>query len=271
MIHIITSHHNTEEFILPQIHFLKQNLKQEYKIWAYFDPEDKSKIKKYKDYFYFLEYPPSLIQIIKQGGTSKDITYKNEPGSLDAHYLKLDHLTSKVITDENTDDNDILLFLDGDSFPIAPIDDFIEEKLKRYELCAIQRLENGFDLQPHGSFTLTTVELFKRIKPSWSPGFSWVNDFLSVRTDVGGEILRKLIEHRIDWFPLRRSNKQNIHPVCFGVYDDLIYHHGAGFRGKIDGFTLKHRPNQNTEEMYEQARILEDRMSKLETFYDVLL
>ena len=27
-----------------------------------------------------------------------------------------------------------------------------------------------------------------------------------------------------------RSNRRNLHPLWFGLYEDLIYHHGAGFR-----------------------------------------
>jgi hypothetical protein len=37
----------------------------------------------------------------------------------------------------------------------------------------------------------------------------------------------------LDWFPMRRSNKRDLHPLWFGLYDDLAYHHGAGFREPI--------------------------------------
>jgi len=38
-----------------------------------------------------------------------------------------------------------------------------------------------------------------------------------------------------------RSNKKNLHPVMFGIYEDIIYHHGAGFRfptSRIDKHNL---------------------------------
>ena len=51
--------------------------------------------------------------------------------------------------------------------------------------------------------------------------------------DAGGELLRKLTERNIDWFTLLRSNKKNLHPLWFGIYGNLIYHHGGGFRDTI--------------------------------------
>lgn len=271
MIHIITSHHRTGEFIIPQVHFIKRSIKQEYKIWAFYDPLDVSELDKFKPHFYFLENPPPLKDIHKYFKYPKsNKTQPNIPGSLEAHYLKLNFLTDKVLNDSNTKDTDILLYLDGDSFPIAPLDNFIETKLKRYELCGVQRLENGFDIQPHGCFTLTTVKLFKRFdKYIWDNGYAWSNLHTdSFRTDVGGELLRKLIEHRIDWYPLHRTNTVNIHPVCFGIYDDLIYHHGAGFRGVMNAIIL--RKTSISEEMLRKTKELEDRLIKLENFYDVL-
>lgn len=264
MVHIVTSHHNTEEFILPQIHFIKENIEQEYKIWAYYDPEDRSKIETYKKYFHYLQYPPDLSLVSKH--------YKNVPGDLDAHYLKLDKLTEIICNDKDTSDDDILLFLDGDSFPINPLDNFLEATLKKYKLAGIQRLENGFDIQPHGSFTITRVKTFRELNLTWSPGYPWSNShFKGLRTDVGGEILKKLIDTRTIWYPLHRSNKYNIHPVCFGVYDDLIYHHGAGFRGVMNANILSAPVKFNTEKMYAEAKVLENRLIGLEKFYDILI
>jgi hypothetical protein len=49
-------------------------------------------------------------------------------------------------------------------------------------------------------------------------------------SDVGGELLRILNENRILWKKLPRSNTRNLHPLLFGIYGDLVYHHGTGFR-----------------------------------------
>ena len=35
------------------------------------------------------------------------------------------------------------------------------------------------------------------------------------------------------WHSLLRSNVVNLHPVFFGIYGDLVYHHGAGSRKSL--------------------------------------
>ena len=40
-------------------------------------------------------------------------------------------------------------------------------------------------------------------------------------------------ERGYDYYPLVRSNKTNLHPLYYGIYDDLIYHHWAGSRNMI--------------------------------------
>ncbi|HEY2253188.1 MAG TPA: hypothetical protein VGH74_19075, partial [Planctomycetaceae bacterium] len=52
-------------------------------------------------------------------------------------------------------------------------------------------------------------------------------------TDVGARLWQVLQERGIEWFPLQRSNVRNLHPLWFGVYDRMIYHHGAGFREPV--------------------------------------
>src|SRR5919198_425248 len=54
-------------------------------------------------------------------------------------------------------------------------------------------------------------------------------------TDVGGNLLGLLEARGIEWYPLLRTNKVNPHPLQFGVYGDLVYHHGGGFRRTAGG------------------------------------
>jgi hypothetical protein len=49
-------------------------------------------------------------------------------------------------------------------------------------------------------------------------------------TDVGANLGRALERRGLSWEPLLRSNTVDLHPVWFGVYGSLIYHHGASFR-----------------------------------------
>ena len=47
---------------------------------------------------------------------------------------------------------------------------------------------------------------------------------------MGGKLLYQLNERGIEWCPLLRTSSGALHPTLFGVYEDRIYHHGAGFR-----------------------------------------
>ncbi len=107
---------------------------------------------------------------------------------------------------------------------------FAKDKLAKYPLIAIQRKENylGGTL-PHPSFCLTTLKFWKDIKGSWERGS--LGRFLGrPLCEVGGFLQTKLQENGIEWYPMLRSNKQNLHPLMFGIYENLVYHHGAGFR-----------------------------------------
>jgi hypothetical protein len=125
------------------------------------------------------------------------------------------------------------MFLDGDAFPIGDIEVLIKERLRAYKLIAVQRLENKGDDQPHPCFCATTVKFWHSIKGDWKGGYRWQNKDGNWVADVGGRLLKQLKDNEIEWYPLLRSNKTNIHPVFFGTYESMIYHHGAGFRDAL--------------------------------------
>ncbi|WP_143217872.1 hypothetical protein [Acidithiobacillus ferrivorans] len=152
------------------------------------------------------------------------------------HADKLNYLARIVSLEANPED--IIIFLDGDAFPIAPIDDYILEKLSTHKLIAVQRLENDGDMQPHPSFSATTVGFWNEINGDWNPGFTWKDKYNNDVTDTGGNLLEKLVEGQIDWHPMIRTNKKNLHPLWFGVYDNMIYHHGAGYRSAVSRLDL---------------------------------
>ncbi len=146
------------------------------------------------------------------------------------HADKLDALASEIL--KVAGDQDWIVFIDGDAFPINFLDNALARHLDKAPLVAIQRLENLGEKHAHPSFCATTVGFWKEIKGSWQKGYQWINALNLAETDVGGELLRALTRENVDWIPLRRTNRQDIIPVCYGIYGDLIYHHGAGFRGK---------------------------------------
>jgi len=145
------------------------------------------------------------------------------------HAVKL-NLLAEVIRAHSTDDNDRILFLDGDAFPIGDLAPLLAEKLASHPLAAVQRLENNGDRQPHPCFCVTTVGFWKSIGGDWKEGFSWNDRAGKPVTDVGGNLLGILEQRKIEWAPLVRSNRRNLHPLLFGIYGGTIYHHGAGFR-----------------------------------------
>lgn len=151
---------------------------------------------------------------------------------------------------EQGDDEDVLVFLDGDAFPIHNIAKPIASMLERSPLAAIRRDEN-LELHPHPAFCATTVGFWRRIEGDWrGVEMSGVQANLSDQElkrlgwkakvwgrgwvkGPGGKLQEILLDRRIEWMPLLRTNTRNIHPLLFGIYGNLIYHHGEGFRGSL--------------------------------------
>lgn len=153
-----------------------------------------------------------------------------ERGEPLSHQEKLNELARRVGAEAAP--SDVLVFIDGDAFPIAPVGAFLEEQLARFPLIAIRRDESLGDVQPHPSFCATTVGFWQEIGGDWArgPDWTWPNSAGGRSEDVGGKLLYLLRDRGIEWGPLLRTNRHNLHPVLFGVYEDRIYHHGAGFR-----------------------------------------
>ncbi len=146
------------------------------------------------------------------------------------HEVKLDVLANRILEDADSED-DWIVFLDGDAFPIAAVSEVLSEQIREHHLVAIQRLEDLGEKQPHPSFCATTVGFWKDIRGTWAKGYKWINAMGNPETDVGGALLGLLEQRHVSWLPLHRTNTVNINPVFFGIYGDVVYHHGAGFRG----------------------------------------
>ena len=133
----------------------------------------------------------------------------------------------------SSDPTDILLFIDGDAFPVQKLDAWIAKALSSYPLAAVRRDENLGDRQPHPCFAVTTVGFWREIDGDWRRGGTWINSLGKKVTDPGGNLLHQLEERQQDWLPLARTNTDNPHPLWFAVYGHIVYHHGAGFRRRI--------------------------------------
>lgn len=149
------------------------------------------------------------------------------------HATKLNRMAEYIARDPSSRSTDILIFIDGDAFPIAPLAFSIGEHLQRAPLVAVRRDENDGDKQPHPSFCATTLGFWKELPGDWSSGPTWINQAGNPVTDVGARLLERLQVTGNKWVPLLKSNAPKLHPVFFSVYDKAVYHHGAGFRKKI--------------------------------------
>ena len=202
MIHIATVHWQSEHWIDVQLSYLARNISQPFRVYAW------------------LNNVP--------GDHCRKFHYVNTE-SVSDHAVKLNILADLIYFDSNRHD-DLIIFLDGDAFPIGDVIAFARQKLEKQQLVAVQRLENNGDLQPHPCFCVTTVGFWKRIGGDWKQGYEWNNSQGEPVTDVGGNLLGLLRREKVDWHPMLRSNRINLHPLWFGIYEGLIYHHGAAFR-----------------------------------------
>lgn len=211
MLHVVTVHWRSERWIEPQRRYLDRNVEQPHRLYADLEGID-----------------PAAGRFDHVADLAASRTFENP---IFSHTEKLNALAAEI--GRRAADDDLLVFVDGDAFPIAPLDPFLERTLSRYPLAAVRRDENLDDVQPHPCFCATTVGFWKEIEGDWNPGYTWRNRAGKEVTDAGGNLLARLRKHGADWYPLRRTNRRNLRPLWFAVYDDLVYHHGAGFRGGL--------------------------------------
>jgi hypothetical protein len=209
MIHVATVHWRTDRWIDVQLRFLDRFLGEPYRVYA------------------FLTEVP---------GDHEHKFFYTSTESIKEHAVKL-NLLGDVISFAADDPEDVLIFLDGDAFPVAPLQPFARDLLDHHSLIAVRRDENLGDVQPHPCFCMTTVGFWNELGGDWKPGHEWKDVSGKALTDVGGNLLDLLERAKVYWYPLRRMNVRNPHPILFGFYGDtergaVVYHHGAGFRGR---------------------------------------
>ncbi len=205
MFHVVTVHWRSADWIEPQLRFIRRYLPDDTRVYA------------------------SLNGVEGDFGASFAYT-ADLPGT---HPEKLNALAEVVGREARPDDH--LVFLDGDAFPIAPV---TPEILQGMPLAAVRRDENLGDMQPHPCFAVTTVGFWQSIEGDWRAGYPWTNRLGYKTTDVGANLLGILRRRGIEWRPLLRTNRVDIDPLWFAIYGDVVYHQGAGFRGRVGRATL---------------------------------
>jgi hypothetical protein len=199
VLHIATVHYGSPRWIEIQTRHLRRHISVPYQTWASLELIDDS-------------YGVHFDRVIDQAGHHSD---------------KLNHLALEI--SHQGSDSDLLMFLDGDAFPIADPVPLITEGLADAPLLAVRRAENGDDQQPHPCFCVTTIGTWRSLPGDWSKGYRWTTPN-GRRTDVGANLLRALELTETPWTQILRSNRHNLDPLFFAVYGDTVYHHGAGFR-----------------------------------------
>ncbi len=200
MLHIATVHFSSPRWIAIQQRYLRENIPVPYETWTSLQGIDKS-------------YGEHFDHVLDQGGP---------------HAGKLNQIALEIY--HHAQPEDLLMFLDGDAFPIADPMALISDGLARAPLIAVRRAENGGDEQPHPCFCVTTVGAWHDLPGDWSPGYNWQLSDGRRATDVGGNLLRALELTNTPWVDVLRTNPVQFDPLFFAIYGDVVYHHGAGFR-----------------------------------------
>ncbi len=213
MLHVLTVHFVSPRWIEIQARHLREHISVPFQTWTSLEKIDAS-------------YERCFDHVLEQRG--------RHPG-------KLNHLATEAA--DQAPDDDLLMFLDGDAFPIADPMPLIERSLGQAPLVAVRRAENVADPQPHPCFCVTSVGAWRELRGDWSGGYTWPGHRGKLVTDVGGNLLRALELSGTPWVPVLRSNGVALDPLFFGIYGDVVYHHGAGFRaGELSRAHLDQAP-----------------------------
>lgn len=207
MIYVATVHFETDRWIDTQLAFLRRNIPEPLSVYANLEnvPGD---------------HAHKFTRVVQAAGP---------------HSGKLNLLAAEISAAAK--DDDLIVFLDGDAFPVADPLPTVYAALEETALVAVRRDENAVDIQPHPAFCAVRVHQWRSLHGDWSAGYCWRNANGAWTTDVGGNLLRALELAGARWTPLLRSNRVNPHPLWYGVYGGIVYHHGAGFRwpvGRVD-------------------------------------
>ena len=233
MIYIVTNHHGHDRFVHLQSNYLLRYTQSDYKVYC--GLSNMSELENIK-------YDANSAEVYQFVSTD-DIILKN------CHGLKMNFLTNTIKDREQIGDDDLIVFLDGDAFPISSWESEVREALKKNKLVSVYRTENLEPLIPEEHKPYPHL-LFVAVKAKF-----WFDNDLKWEKSQGegplGPPLKLWLEengHSV--YPLLRSNKVDVHPLFFGVYGDLIYHHGAssGQNKVYDSFDIWSRKGLNDDD-----------------------
>ena len=200
MLHIATVHYGSARWVEIQARQLRRHITVPFQTWTSLEGIDRA-------------YGVHFDHVFEQRGL---------------HAGKLNHLAIEILA--VAADEDLLMFLDGDAFPIADPLPMISDGLARAPLVAVRRAENVDEPQPHPSFCVTTAKFWRELPGDWTAGPTWAGARGKPTSDVGANLLRRLQLSNTPWSQVLRSNELRLDPLYFAIYGGAVYHHGAGFR-----------------------------------------
>jgi hypothetical protein len=233
VIHIATQHYRSARWIDVQLRYLERHTRSPYRVYAYLDgihPRHYSRFHFALDGLSHLSrFAPATGQRLRLLRAS-DIVHRLRLRRASDIAEELNHLGRVMV--ERAEPEDTLVFLHGDTFPIAEWTGPVGEMLATRPLAAVRRDENLGEPYPHPCFTAITPALWAEVG-DWAGGPEWINSAGITVTDVGARLWRALEDRDIEWHPIVRTNRTDLHPLWFGVYGDIVYHHGAAFRKPV--------------------------------------
>jgi hypothetical protein len=224
VIHIGTLHYRDERWIEIQTRYLERHTSEPYRFYASFDGIDNERRTRFDE-------------VLEHG----DVAVEERPGIRIERKLNL--LTGEMV--RQADANDLIVFMHGDAFPIADWVTPVRTMIAESSLTAISSIEKLAPI-PHWSFCATTAGFWTEIGADWSRGPTGTKHGYGEQIFDTGVTLGETLKRRgIAWHALPRTNEPDLHPVFFGVYGDIVYHHGAGFRtsmSQLDPVDYAHLP-----------------------------
>ena len=208
MLHIVTINWTTDKWIDIQADSFKEFIKIPYKVYTKLGNMGDDMFKKHSHKFYYCapgkENEKSHVTI----GTK----------------LSLDEIKKDLNPD------DIILFIDSDAFLINNLDILIK-KLEEYPFVSCQEPQHEIDPTrkiPHPMF------LMFKAKTLNEKLYYYLTTIINMGTGTWWDgLIQWMKDNKYEYYPVERSNKINLHPLYFGLYEDIIYHHWAGSRKMI--------------------------------------
>jgi len=181
-----------------------------------------------KDKCHHFEFIPITSTPFSERFTIHDLSDGRRFVGSQNHQNNLHILTDRVLDDKDTQDTDILVWLDSDALLIDnSINDIICDSAQMFTAVQRDNRQNPRQdalLMPHPSFACCSVQFFNYHNLNWLGGGAYKeSNNNNIFTDTGGFIYAYFEDKKIDWYKLRKTRSLN-NDFRFEIYNDKILH-----------------------------------------------